>query len=161
MHDAVRTYVADKLTGLSPVDVLDLGGRDVNGSTRDLFGDVNYVVVDIAEGPGVDIVANAADLDLGRTFDVVLSTEVLEHTARAAEIVAAACRHVSRGGVFIATMAGPGRHPHGASGESSPPPGEHYENVAPDVLERWLSDAGFSSWDVDQLALDVRCIAWR
>jgi SAM-dependent methyltransferase len=163
MHDAVLDYVTNAISdhGLGG-DVLDLGGRDVNGTTRDLFPDAtSYVTVDIAEHPSVDVVCDAADLDLPDRFDVVVSTECLEHAERAPDIVAAAFRHLRPGGVFVATMAGPGRHEHGASGESFPPAGEWYRNVAPDELERWLKDAGFEAWEIDVDRLDVRCIAWR
>lgn len=140
--------------------VLDLGGRNVNGTPRHLFNRAAvYVSVDLRAGPGVDIVADAADLNLDEKFDVVVSTELFEHTARAAEIVGAACRHLKPGGVFLATMAGPGRAPHGASGESRPPRGEFYLNVEPEALEAWLKAAGFVEWWVNQLGTDLRCRA--
>lgn len=162
MHDAAFRYLVDSLVGLNITNatVLDLGGRDVNGTPRPLFEQARrYVSVDIRPGPSVDIVADAADLELGETFDVVVSTELLEHAERAAEIVAAAARHTVPGGVFIATMAGPGRAPHGASGEPYPPPGEWYCNVSPDELVEWLAAAGFDEWTIDQLGEDLRCTA--
>ena len=140
--------------------ILDLGGRNVNGTPRHLFSRAAvYVSVDLREGRDVDIVADAADLNLDERFDVVVSTELFEHTARAAEIVGAACRHLMPGGVLLATMAGPGRAPHGASGESRPPRGEWYRNVEPDALEGWLRAAGFGWWNVNQLGTDLRCHA--
>lgn len=164
MHEAVIEYVsseiADRDLNRDKIRVLDLGGRDINGTTRPLFDLVDsYVSVDIADGPGVDIVSDAADLDLGERFDVVVSTELLEHTERAAEIVIAAHRHTRPGGVFIATMAGPGRSPHGASGGPWPSVGEFYCNVSPDELGEWLAAAGFSEWSIDQCGLDLRCTA--
>lgn len=164
MHTEAIQYVLDAVDDLclNPSNVLDLGGRNINGTARDAFPNVDrYVAVDIAAGPCVDIVCDAADLDIDERFDVVVSTELLEHTARAAEIVATACRHLRPGGVFIATMAGPGRPPHGASGESKPPRGEHYRNVEPDELHEWLRAAGFTSWDVNVHFRDVRCTAVR
>jgi SAM-dependent methyltransferase len=156
-------YVADTIAELDlSGDVLDLGGRYINGTTRDLFPDGHrYVVVDIEPDPSVDIVADAADLDLGETFDIVLSTELLEHTPRGAEIVSAAYRHLSDGGTFVATMAGPGRPPHGAAGSPWPLDGEYYANVWPDRLEDWLIAAGFQDFKVDVLGTDVRCWARR
>lgn len=162
MHDAAFRYVVASLVELDLTDaaVLDLGGRDVNGTTRPLFERARrYVSVDIRPGPSVDIVADAADIDLGETFDIVVSTELLEHAERAEEIVAAAARHTAPGGRFIATMAGPGRAPHGASGEAFPPGDEWYCNVAPDELAEWLTAAGFDAYTIDQLGEDVRCTA--
>jgi SAM-dependent methyltransferase len=164
MHDAVIRYVSEHvhLLGLDGGDVLDLGGRDVNGTTRSLFPNAtSYLTVDIAPHESVDVVADAATLDLDRTFDVVVSTECLEHTDKGPEIVATAYLHLRPSGVFIATMAGPGRAPHGAGGEPSPPPGEWYRNVEPDELAQWLRSAGFIDWSIDVAGLDVRCWACR
>lgn len=142
------------------VRVLDLGGRDVNGTPRRLFSRAaQYIAVDLRDGPGVDIVCDAADLALKDRFDVVVSTELFEHTPKGGEIVATAHRHLAPGGTFLATMAGPGRAPHGASGESRPPRGEWYANVAPEELHEWLRAAGFVAWHVNQLGTDLRCRA--
>lgn len=163
MHDAVLDYVsaaveAHQLAGA----VLDLGGRDVNGTPRHLFPDATrYVVVDQAEHPNVDVVADAADLTLDELFDVVVCTEVLEHAERAPDIVAAAFDHLVPGGCFVATMAGPTRAPHGMNGTPEPLAGEWYRNVSQDDLQQWLSVAGFVRWEIDELGRDVRCVAWR
>ena len=166
MHAEAFAYVSDaaaragvKRPGLS---VLDIGGRDVNGTTREVFQSATeYVIVDISAHPSVDVVCDAADLDLGRRFDVVVSTECLEHAERAPEIVAAAFQHLHPGGVFIATMAGPGRAPHGEHGAAHPKPGEFYRNVEPDQLERWLIAAGFEEFEIDRHGTDLRCMAWK
>ena len=168
MHRDAMQWVAKVITDHDldkpGVNVLDLGGRDVNGTTRDLWAQPGrYVVVDIAPGPGVDIVEDAADLALDEQFDVVTSTECLEHAERAAEIVKTAFDHLVPGGCFIATMAGSGRAPHGQHGEPFPAEGEFYRNVSAGELLRWLGDAGFSGMNgvVDVKGTDVRCAVWR
>lgn len=163
MHQAVIDYVQQAVARYAlKGDCLDLGGRDVNGSIHHLFPpDTAWTVVDQAPHPSVDVVADAATLELGRQFDVVVSTETLEHTPKGAEIVASAHRHLKPGGMFLATMAGPGRYPHGASGEPAPPPGEWYRNVTPDDLALWLAKAGFEGWSLDQNGLDLRVVAWK
>ena len=162
MHPEAFSYVADIVTehGLKG-DVLDLGGRDVNGTTECLFPNSRYIVVDIAEHPTVDIVADAGDLDLGEVFDVVVSTELLEHTPRGADIVKAAYRHLREGGMFVATMAGPGRPPHGAAGSPWPLDGEYYRNVSETALTGWLVGAGFEEYSIDRLGTDLRCWALK
>lgn len=163
MHLEAAEWVARcvDLFGLDAVPaVLDLGGRNVNGTTDHLFaGQVTHV--DISDGPGVEIVADAAELDLPDRFQVIVSTECLEHTDRAAEIVATAYRHLEPGGMFIATMAGPGRAPHGQHGAALPAPDEFYRNVHPDDLRGWLSSAGFTMFEIDRAGVDVRCWARR
>lgn len=168
MHAAALQYVTDTVTELDlntpNIHVIDLGGRDVNGTTRHLFDQADrYVSVDWTEGKGVDIVADAADVTVDGVgaFDVVVSTELLEHTPKVAEIIANSYRHLKPGGVFVATMAGPGRRPHSASGRARVPPGEHYENVDPAELAVILKDAGFEDFVVDVLETDVRCWARR
>jgi SAM-dependent methyltransferase len=166
MHPEALQYasrqIADRKLNKLGVHVLDLGGRDVNGTTRPLFpGADRYVSVDISPGRGVDIVCDAADLDLRDRFDVVMSTELLEHTPRGAEIVAAAFKHLKPGGWLVATMAGPGRRPHSADGAQKMRDGEYYHNVDHDLLEGWLRDAGFDWWELDETQMDMRCVARR
>ena len=162
MHAAADQYVREHAASLNRpgISVLELGGRYINGGVRRYFDQAaEYVSVDIVPGRDVDVVADAADLELGRTFDVVVSTELLEHTPRAAEIVVTACRHLAPGGVFLATMAGPGRAPHSAAGKQRMEPDEWYRNIEPAELDEWLQWAGFDDWTVDVLGDDVRCYA--
>lgn len=166
MHAAALQYATEMVAVLNlntpQANVLDLGGRDVNGTTRHLFPDAaRYWSVDIVAGRGVDLVADASTVDLAMEFDVVITTELLEHTPKVAEIIANAYRHLRPGGVFVATMAGPGRAPHSAAGKHRIPPGEHYENIDPADLAIHLKEAGFEDFVVDQLADDVRCWARR
>jgi hypothetical protein len=164
MHPAVIAYVTatlDRHDLWSAQAVLDFGGRDVNGTTRYLWPKATYVSVDIIDGPGVDVVDDAAMVRLDGCFEVVITTELLEHTPRGKEIVANAYRHLCSGGWFLATMAGPGRAPHAANGEGDPPSGEWYRNVTPEQLIEWIEAAGFDEYEIDHAAEDVRCCARR
>ena len=146
MHPAVRTHVARSLAdwlatvphdrGRTP-DVLEVGARDVNGGVRDLLPPLaTYHGLDIAPGPGVDTVADAADWQPERTYDVVLCLEVLEHAERWAKIVANLAAWTAPGGVLIVTCATHGRAPHSGLDGGPVRDGEHYGNVgAAEVAE--------------------------
>jgi hypothetical protein len=62
MHDQAMAWIAKHATS-EPVTVLDIGGRDVNGSPQQLFPAAAYTVLDIRPGEDVDIVADAATWD--------------------------------------------------------------------------------------------------
>jgi len=167
MHDAAMAWIAEHATD-QPVEVLDIGGRDVTGdwggSPRDLFPNAAYVVLDITDGPDVDIVADAATWQPnGRRYDVVISAECFEHTVAWPAIVRTAHAALKPGGQFIATMAGPGRRPHGALGAEDPGPGEHYANIRPQRLRAVLEQVGFVAVTIDQQPdpADVRAVATK
>ena len=121
--------------------VCELGSRDVNGSPRELFTDaVVYVGVDMVEGPGVDVVADAAGWtpDPWLRFDLVVCTEVLEHAFGAPDICANAHRLLRPGGVFVITAAGPKREPHSGIDGGPLREKEFYGNVRVEELRGWL-----------------------
>lgn len=60
-----------------PARVLDVGASDVNGSYRELFAGAEYVGLDIAPGPGVDVVG--WDAVTPESFDYVISGQTFEH----------------------------------------------------------------------------------
>lgn len=66
-------------------DVIEVGSLDINGSVRPFimkFKPSKYIGIDLREGPGVDIVCDAINLveKFGKeSFEIVISTELLEH----------------------------------------------------------------------------------
>lgn len=159
MHDAAYEWVQRHVRPFG--SVLDIGGRNINGTVRDLFSSAReYLALDILPGDGVDIVANAATWVPDRAFDVVVCCEVFEHTWEWPGICATAYRALTPKGFFIATMAGPGRAPHsGVDGLFRLLPEDYYANVDPDDLREVLVEVGFCDIDVDHTGLDVRCVA--
>jgi SAM-dependent methyltransferase len=65
--------------------IIEVGSYNVNGNLGSVLKSwepAEYIGTDIEKGPGVDVVCNAEDLSskFGKeSFDVVISTEVLEH----------------------------------------------------------------------------------
>ena len=157
MHPAALEWIADHATKIGRV--LDVGGRDVNGTPRHLFGP-DYIVLDIAPGPGIDVVADGARLPFpSRSFGVVICAEVLEHTASWRQVVAECARVLHRGGRLIITAAGPGRPAHSATDLVTMDPGEYYGNIDPAELDDLLYDLELSHM-VDVAGDDVRAIAY-
>jgi len=162
MHPEARAYVEARRSD-EVISVLEIGGRWINGGVRDLFPNADpYVSLDIEDGPFVDIVANAATWIPDRTYDLIVCTEVFEHTPEWPAILstmAAACR---TGGRLVLTMAGPGRPAHGASGGGEVP-GEFYRNVPPGELAFELAARGWGAIEVDYQPspADTRATATR
>jgi hypothetical protein len=83
-HTEQRDYLT-KLRSQFPhyftdVRVLEVGSLNINGTVRDFFQPTEYVGVDVAEGPGVDVIAQGEHLTYpDNSFDVVISAECFEH----------------------------------------------------------------------------------
>src|SRR5262245_45993460 len=117
MHDEVRDFLR-RLKSAVPerfrhAKVLEVGSYDVNGSPREFFEDCNYTGCDWRPGPGVDLVAFAHQLTFpDQSFDVVVSTECLEHDPHWRETIVAMRRMLKEDGLLIVTAAAFERKPH-------------------------------------------------
>jgi len=99
--------------------VLEIGAIDVNGNLRPLvtsLGPNEYIGVDIEAGKGVDVVCRAEDIidRFGReSFDLVISTEMLEHV-RDWRLVVSNIKNICRpGSVILLTTRSRGFKYHG------------------------------------------------
>jgi SAM-dependent methyltransferase len=110
-------WVAERVAtiDLEGLDVLEVGSYDVNGSVRELFaGARSYLGIDSRPGPGVDHVfdietfQDGPDLGTRRTWDVIVSTEMLEHTPNPAAAIAGIARVSHPGSHLILTTRSPG-----------------------------------------------------
>ncbi len=110
-HESVVDFVR---ANLSPGDIegrriLEVGSRDVNGSVRSILmslGARDYVGVDTEPGPGVDRlcdVVNLASDFSGQSFDVVVTTEMLEHVRNWSNAVSNLKQVVASGGLLVIT----------------------------------------------------------
>jgi SAM-dependent methyltransferase len=102
--------------------LLEVGSLDVNGSIRpglEALRPAQYVGIDMRQGPGVDIVCDAAEIDRrfgADAFDVVVSTELLEHAREWKKIIHNFKYVLKPGGLLVVTTRSYGvdfhRHPY-------------------------------------------------
>jgi len=103
---AARQLLPKQVTGRR---ILEVGSYDANGSIRSIWETwepAEYVGVDIISGPGVDIVCSADDIaaKFGETrFDIVVSTEMLEHARNWRVAISNMKRVCKCGGIILIT----------------------------------------------------------
>ena len=99
--------------------VLEVGSRNCNGGLRvivESFSPGEYIGVDAEAGPGVDRVCRAeaiADVFGEESFDVVISTEMLEHVRDWRSAISNMKRVCRRGGLIVLTTRSIGFPYHG------------------------------------------------
>jgi glycosyltransferase involved in cell wall biosynthesis len=117
MHGSVLgffAYGALQTLEVDGRDVLEVGSLDVNGSVRPMVEarqPRSYVGVDIEDGPGVDLVCDVEELWRHyppNSFDVVVSTECLEHVGDWRRAIASMISVLRPGGVLVWTTRSPG-----------------------------------------------------
>ena len=156
MHQQAYQWVAahvpppDGVAGSTATAVLEIGSLDINGSVRPLFPHAaHYHGLDLVAGDGVDEVADASTWVPPRTYDVVVSAEVLEHAPPWRDILSMMWAATAPGGTLLMTCAGPGRAPHSAVDGLEVREGEHYANVSPAEVRALIADWGVSRWALE------------
>lgn len=150
MHTAAREYFKKMSQDVdADVDIVEFGSLDINGGIKDLFIASKYVGIDIAPGPGVDIVSDASEWTPDMAYDLVLCAEVFEHTERWPEICANAFRSLKSGGRFIGSCASIGRGPHSAIDGGEVRFFEHYKNVSKEEMSQVLTEQGWSQINIE------------
>ncbi len=101
-----NTLTADDIAGRR---ILEVGSFDVNGSPRELVEPhqpASYLGIDISEGPGVDKICPAERIveEFGpASFDVIISTEMIEHVRDWQLILSNMKRALAPDGLLIVT----------------------------------------------------------
>jgi len=93
--------------------VIDFGSLDINGSNKEWFEDCNYVGIDIQEGKNVDYVSKCHEYIDEPVYDVVISTEMLEHDMYWEKSLQNMLELLKPKGLLIITCATTGRPEHG------------------------------------------------
>jgi len=128
MHESVMAFGKKRLTRelVEGKCVLEVGSRDINGGLRGYVESLKpkcFVGVDAKEGRGVDKVMLAEELveHFGEeSFDVVYSTEMLEHTCDWRKVIENIKRVCKIGGYILITTRSPGfgYHPDPSFGDN-------------------------------------------
>ncbi len=140
MHEAAHDYIKAHAPS-KPGHVVDVGGRFVNGTVRDLFPDaISYVCIDPTDGRDVDFQVDFLDWWPETEVDTVVCCEVFEHTPAWRELTRHAHSMLEPGGLFLMTCACPPRAPHSANTGGVRSEDEWYENVDPVAFSLLLSE---------------------
>ena len=100
-------------------NVLEVGSRNVNGSLRssvERWKPTTYIGLDIQKGEGVDFICKAEDIEknFGKdSFDVVISTELLEHVRDWRKVISGVKRVCKSEGIILLTTRSYGYQYHG------------------------------------------------
>jgi SAM-dependent methyltransferase len=171
MHEAAKHYVRGVVNSLTiPAGaVLEIGGRNINGSVRPLFKGIGpYASIDLYSGPGVDLVGDVCELDPAKTarklfgkvaVSCVVCCEVLEHATEPTRMCRWAHRILKPGGVLILTAANPKRFTHSGIDGGPLQAGEHYLGVSESALRSWLRV--FRRAQITMDGADIYATAWK
>ena len=129
------------------VKVLDVGSLNINGTVKDFFTNCEYIGVDLAEGPGVDLVGQGQELKFpDRHFDTVVSAECFEHNPYWLETFVN--MHRMADGLVIFTCATEGRAEHGTSRTT---PSDSPFTVEWDYYRNLVEDDFIDNLDLDNM----------
>jgi SAM-dependent methyltransferase len=143
MHSEAEAFASQVLAGLElpGIRALEIGARDFNGSVSWIINTMQpewYIGIDTAPGPGVDAIGDGSDYQPSETPNLIICTEVLEHTPHARDVVRNIGRVLEPGGFALITCATDPRAPHSAVDGNALRDGEYYANVGPRELISWL-----------------------
>ena len=167
MHTQVKEY-CESVKAKHPEyfkdkNVLDVWSLDINGNNRYLFEDCEYIGIDLWEWPNVDIVCDITKNEAFEkiwTYDVVISTEMLEHCKEYSIALKQMAISTKNWGLLIFTAAWEWRPEHGTTRsdpKSAPFTNDHYKNILEsDIMEALDPDNNFSEWEISKKNADIR-----
>jgi SAM-dependent methyltransferase len=134
--------------------VIEIGSHDVNGSVRKLFSKVEYLGVDLSEGPGVDLVCEGGKVDHEScTYDLALSCECFEHNPLWIDTFSNMYRLAKNGGALLITVATTGREEHGTT-RTSPKDSPGTQSIEWDYYKNLIEQDFHNAFDLSSLFED-------
>jgi SAM-dependent methyltransferase len=138
--------------------VLEVGSANLDGSIRFLFRNCDYLGIDVATCPGVDLVCEGQKLDHPNdTYDTVASCECFEHNPYWEETFINMHRMTKVGGLIFMTCGSTGRPEHGTTNSrpwASPltvaKGWEYYKNLTEEDFRKNMNiDSMFSEYEFE------------
>lgn len=137
MHPEIDVFVASVKRRYPDMfvnkSVLEIGSQNINGTVRTHFKTCEYIGTDLGIAKGVDVIHDITKGSFPGMFDVVISSEMLEHCEDWEAALNNMYNNVKNGGLFILTCAGPKRQEHGTHNhtpQDSKFTLEHYRNIS-------------------------------
>lgn len=150
MHNAVKKFIKEVRQELPYKfrnrTVLEVGSHNINGSPRKYFWFCRYWGIDISRGKGVDIVGKFADTMFGKKYQVIISTEMLEHDEQWRQSLIKMYDLLQDNGLLLITCAAPDRGEHGTkrtSPKDSPDTTDYYRNISEEDFRSVLNNNMF------------------
>lgn len=136
-------------------DIIDFGSLDVNGNNRYL-ADNSYVGVDVQVGDNVDIICKCHEFKAQKKYDVVMSTEMLEHDPFWELSIKNMVKILKKGGLLLITTAGELREPHDPYEHKhvNKPYQEHYHNFTSNELSKIVGE-NWANLDIINTGSDI------
>lgn len=158
MHPEAHAYVSRFATN-KKLNILDIGGRDINGNCRDLFPNAMFTVIDKYAAPDVHIVTDFNEYPPTRQWDMILCTEVLEHCQQWVDLLDNAYFCCEPDGRIVITAATYGRAGHSGIDGGQLRHWEWYENIGPAHLTVSLQSIGWREVTTEVRGKDVYATA--
>jgi SAM-dependent methyltransferase len=158
MHQAVKDFIVNVRKELPHKfrfrSVLEVGSKSINGSPRKYFWFCHYFGIDLSNGKGVNYVGRLSRLYYqgmftNHSFQVVISTEALEHDKEWDISLGIMYNVLKPNGLMIITCAAPDRQPHGISNSNpsdSPDTNDWYRNISTTDFKSVLPSHLFSHY---------------
>lgn len=161
MHTEVKDYClsikAKHPQYFKDKNVLDVWSLDINGNNRYLFEWWMYTWVDLWEWPNVDIIWDFSKYPIDMNFDIVISTEMLEHCENYTGALKNMVSALKSWWLLLITAAGEWRPEHWTTQSdpsSAPFTNNHYKNIVSEDFD-WIINE-FIEYEISKINNDIR-----